>query len=629
LSSERAAFSLGVLTLACAKPQEAVNLVQSLLDAIELWSPESASRTGNLLMKAAVTNTLGTLLAGLGRHEAAVTRIRSAIDLAEKAGDDDMQDRFRGNLAISLEALGEIDEARVMLESALEGYRQRNDPVPIAFGLTGLAAYNIRQFRLDDAEEYATEAIEWATHAGDERLRGIAVNDLGMIAKLRGDYATALERFEEAEQVFDFLGDDAAAVAAAGNRAEVLTALGQLDEAEVILQSTLKTNQHLERLENQAATLLSLASLNRERGNDADAERWLSGARDLSRAIGDSSNEAFALFRLATLKNDLGQFEEAADFAQTALPLVSGKNDALTADLWFQRGRANLSLGYVGRAEEAFREAMVLAERVGATRVVAAATQNLGTCLLLMQRDGEAATAFADARDLWHTLNDENAVAYCAFCESAVRLDAKVAALSDAGHAATDWAERQAAAREMVSLYPELIGMYEQIGALQLVAAFCVSAASTAHFINEDAHAIDWYTRAGSMYRDMGTSERARDAFTRAERLLQYHVNALLQRSQMQDAMPLLLELANVSGQLGHHEAQATAMYNAAIGSIQTNGDYEQARLLASGAADLFAPDSDDAEAARRLAAYCVVELQRGATSRSDAEPSHPDPSPP
>jgi hypothetical protein len=34
----------------------------------------------------------------------------------------------------------------------------------------------------------------------------------------------------------------------------------------------------------------------------------------------------------------------------------------------------------------------------------------------------------------------------------------------------------------MVTLHPDLIGMYEKVGATQLVAGFCVSAASTAAF---------------------------------------------------------------------------------------------------------------------------------------------------
>ena len=178
----------------------------------------------------------------------------------------------------------------------------------------------------------------------------------------------------------------------------------------------------------------------------------------------------------------------------------------------------------------------------------------------------------------------------------------------------------------MFGLYPDLIAMYEQIGAMQLVASFCVSAASTAHFIEEDAHAIDWFTRGGTLYRDIGATDRAVDAFGRAERILQYHVNALLQRSQMEDAMPLLLQLANVSGELGHREAQATAMYNAAIGTIATATDYERARLLATEAADLFDPESASAENARRLAAYCLDEMRRVTGASGEEGAASPGP---
>ena len=51
----------------------------------------------------------------------------------------------------------------------------------------------------------------------------------------------------------------------------------------------------------------------------------------------------------------------------------------------------------------------------------------------------------------------------------------------------------RAAATEMIALYPELIEMYAKIGATQLVAEFCASAASTAKFVGEFDKAGRWY----------------------------------------------------------------------------------------------------------------------------------------
>ena len=63
----------------------------------------------------------------------------------------------------------------------------------------------------------------------------------------------------------------------------------------------------------------------------------------------------------------------------------------------------------------------------------------------------------------------------------------------------------------MIALYPELIEMYAKIGATQLVAEFCSSAASTAKVVGELDKAGRWYRRAADVFRvDRNGGPRAR-----------------------------------------------------------------------------------------------------------------------
>ena len=92
-----------------------------------------------------------------------------------------------------------------------------------------------------------------------------------------------------------------------------------------------------------------------------------------------------------------------------------------------------------------------------------------------------------------------------------MRLDQKIAALSDAGHAARTSSEMRAAATEMIALYPELIEMYAKIGATGLVAEFCSSAASTAKVVGELDKAGRWYQpRSGCVQLDRNGGPSAR-----------------------------------------------------------------------------------------------------------------------
>lgn len=612
LTPTMCALSLTLLISVCAEPQTAARLAAEILKQIEAREAQAAAPSaGLLIMKSQVANALGNLLAGLGRYEEAVHWITLAVDEAEKAGDEDTRDRWLGNLGVNVEALGRIDEATKAYQSALAGYRRRGDPMTLAFGLTSLASHLIRQMRLDEARTLVEEAVECARQAGDERMRGTALNDLGIIAKLKQDYPAALKIFDEIEQLFTRLGNDEAAAAAAGNRGEVLAALGRFDEAEQIQTSVLKVHERLDQRDHQAAACLSLGMLNQLRGDPAAAERWFNRALAIYRDIKDSSNEGFTLYRLASLMSKTERFEEALPLAQAGLPLVAERNPALTADLLAQVGMANLKLGYVVRAADAYRNAIPLFEELGATEPLAAATMNLGTALLLYRSNDEAAAAFVRAAELWQRIGSPENIEYCKQGEATVRLDMRLAALSDAGHAQSDPEKQRAAACEMVRLYPDLIAGYEKISAMQLVAECCATAANTAEFAGELPHAVDWYRQAAMFFANLGLQSRALKALTGGESLLQRWADLLLRRDKPDVAVPVLLQLAEVSGQLGHRESCATAMLNAAICRLATE-QYAEARGLAAQAAPLFAAGSDDAAMAQKVIAKCAGHLGAG-----------------
>lgn len=606
LTPSVSALSLTFVVFACAEPQTAVQLAERVFQALEEQSKARVQpSSGFLLLKAVAANTLGLLLAGLGQHEEAVHWLNTAVDLAETAQDQDTRDRCRGNLAHSLEMLGRIEEAQSAYQSALAGYRKRGEPAPLAFGLSGLAAHLIRQFHLDEARILAEEATQWATKAGDERFRGIALSHLGQIAKLKGDYPTALKLLTEVEELFTRLGNDEAVAAAAGNRGEVLAALGRFDEAERILHAVLRVDERLDRRDNQAANFLSHGTLAELQGDLASAESWFNKALEAFGALKNPLMEAFALYRLASVKTKEGRFEDAILLAETALPRVNGRNAVLTSDLWNAIGTASLKLGRIGRAEEAFRHVHTLTEANGASKPHAAAAMNLGTILLLQQHDTRALTFFVEAAEYWTQVGACKNLEYCKLGEAAVRLDQKIAALSNAGHAARTSSEMRAAATEMIALYPELIEMYAKIGATQLVAEFCASAASTAKFVGELDKAGRWYRRAADVFRSIGLADRARESLDRSEDLLRNWTNALMENGESARALPDVLLLAEVAEQLGHSEMCASALLNAAIIVVRTSQDYARAKALAERSLALLPADSSDVASAQMVISHC------------------------
>ncbi|MEP6495059.1 MAG: tetratricopeptide repeat protein [bacterium] len=611
LGPDICAVSVAFVAAACAEPTTAAAVVEALLTQLDEKGAKTAVPTADqLYMKALAANGLGILLAGLGRHEDAVQWYTVALDMAREIGDPDTRDRCRGNLAASLETLGRVDEARDMYESALAGYRTRGDPAMLAFGLTALASYFIRQRRLDEARAHAEEAIKYAIEAGDERFRGTALSDLGMIAKLRHDYPRALEIFAEVETLFARLGNDDGVAATVGNRSEVLAALGQFDEAERMQLAALAVNERIQRRDNEAATCLSLGELNELRGDAGVAEQWLMRALDAFRSIKDPSNEAFTLFRLSRLKESAGQFDEALELAESALPLVAQRNRAVTFELWNKIGAISLKVGQIERGEHAFRQVIALAHPPGDPKTVAIASQNIGTALLVQQRGDEAVDAFEQAAQNWQLLGDETNLEYCRYCVSTIRLHEQVLVYSGTARTADTPEEQLAAARTADRIYPDLIERYRSIGAVEMCAQFCIAAGSTAQFLGDDDRAVALFRRAATVFQQLGHRRKAGDAMERAEDILKSCMNSLLRDGRMNEAIPILLQLAEVAEQLGDQEVCATANYNAAICLAATTRDYAGIRHLATRAAELFPPGSDDAAVALRLVAHADAEAE-------------------
>ncbi len=604
LSPALCGLSLAFVARACAEPSVALELILAILPAMEQLSASDSQALSTTL--SLVNNAAGILLQGFGRHDEAAERFVKAIETVE---DDDTRDRWRGNLATSFEALGYVAEAKELYVEALAGYRRRSDPSAVAFGLLGYGAFLIRQLELDEAHRLCVEAMDHAKATGDEYMRGTTINLLGLIAKLKADYKDALDLFGQVEHLFARLGDDQAVAAAMSNRGEVLTAQGEYGQAEQVYQQSLAINRRTGRRENEASTYLALGLLERERGNVDAARSWFHQTVELQRGLRNPTNEAFALYRLATLESEAGDRRRAIEIAKEALPLVEKRNPVLEQDLCGLIGRTLLRMGEVAEAEHASRRAVDLAQQRPDQKTLAGLLQNLGLTLLLQQRDEAAATVFDEAAELWNTLSQARERDYCRLCEAAVALDARIAKLSTEGHAFTDVKRQQQAAGEMVTLYPELIAMYQQIGAQQLVAAFQHSAASCARFAGDMARAVEWYGAAGTGFLQLGYTPQAREAFSNCESLLQSWVNTFIRQERLEAALPLLLQLAEVAEHTGNQHSRATALLNAAIITFESQRDWSQAKLLAGQASALLAADSEDHATAQRLIAVCDERL--------------------
>jgi tetratricopeptide (TPR) repeat protein len=101
-------------------------------------------------MECDLRSFLGQSLRQLGEHEASAWQYRAAIAIAETVGDDELLNRLRGNLGLTLTGLGQFDEALTLLREIAEDLRASGN-----YSLAGRAMFNVAHALFQQGERQA------------------------------------------------------------------------------------------------------------------------------------------------------------------------------------------------------------------------------------------------------------------------------------------------------------------------------------------------------------------------------------------------------------------------------------------------------------------------------------------
>jgi SagB-type dehydrogenase family enzyme len=290
-----------------------------------------------------VLERLGRALLLAGNHDAALDRLRQALDVAGRLAPTDSVRRLRctlrSGLGDALRSSGRPDEARRAYLAALE----------IGRGLR------------------------------DSRSQGVDQARLGALALAQGDLAEALERYRESLAALRELKEPAVEAVAWHQLGRLFRQLGDSREADRHYQEAARLREAHGDPEAADPTWTELIELHRDSGRLDEAERWCRRAIEGSRGSGPSLRLARRLLTLADLlRGRSDRLAEARHVAERALALAQGL-DPTAAEGWNAYG----ILGEIQPERAALRE---LARR--APLIVAAAerlgpTPRLGRAVIL------------------------------------------------------------------------------------------------------------------------------------------------------------------------------------------------------------------------------------------------------
>ena len=280
-----------------------------------------------------------------GRPREAREHFESALMALTRPDEAELAAKLLRWIAWALTNEGDPEAALDCLEAGEAVAAANGDEFALASVLNTRAGTLFGLGRLDEAEELFERVQRLAVSVGDLKLEAIAHQNLGTVARIRGDVELALERFKASLASYEALGE--------------VTYVGPL--------------------------LNNIGRLQLEFFDDAEAERTLFRARELCRAQGDRHHLILVEVNRSRVMLRAGEALRALRTAEDARALASETGEEtwlheilLVSGMAHQQlGNPEIALGFLDRAAELCRKreepkvlADVILEQARALRVI-------------------------------------------------------------------------------------------------------------------------------------------------------------------------------------------------------------------------------------------------------------------
>jgi tetratricopeptide (TPR) repeat protein len=180
---------------------------------------------------------LGELHSRRGELPGAVAILEPMLSEARTLGDLSIVANVLGQLARISMWKDENEKAKQLLDEALPIVRQLDDQPALMFVLRQMG--NLMLEDPEVSEPLQLESREIAKELGDVISEGQAVNGLGILAMVRGDYPRSLELFEESLGLFREAGDRSGESMLLGNIGDIQVVAGDFEAARRSLDESL------------------------------------------------------------------------------------------------------------------------------------------------------------------------------------------------------------------------------------------------------------------------------------------------------------------------------------------------------------------------------------------------------
>jgi CHAT domain-containing protein/Tfp pilus assembly protein PilF len=300
-----------------------------------------------------------------GKPELAAAAYREALPLLERSGEPARLAEAEWRLGQALGEIGDLRQARTVLERAAERFHAQGDELGQARALNDLG--DLRRTLGETLEALAAHerALALYRRLGNLSGTGTSLNDAGLVLETRGDLQGAIERYQQALALWRRLGARPSEAATLENLGSLYSLLGYDREALDLLERSLELVPQ-DRPTQRSSALVALGWAEYLAGRPERALERYQAALALAGRSGSRMAEAGIWDRRGTALRVLHRYPEAAGSYARALELSRAAGSGLgEGHTLANLGWLDLESGAIARGRERLARAAQLLARSG------------------------------------------------------------------------------------------------------------------------------------------------------------------------------------------------------------------------------------------------------------------------
>jgi tetratricopeptide (TPR) repeat protein/transcriptional regulator with XRE-family HTH domain len=310
-----------------------------------------------------------------------------------------------------LRSRGHWDRAAAQYQTALRAARRAGDLPGQAGALDELGLLQQLTGDYPAATATLTQAVALYRDLGDQPGQAYALNHLGLVQSEAGDWPAAMASHERALALARDAGDPLAEAVSLTDLALVQQLTGDFEPAAAGYQRALTLFRTIGSQFDEADVLCELGGVQRQTGDYAAATASQRQALELFRRIGDRLGQGWGLDELGLVQQLTGDYPAAAASTAEAIELFRdlGSRHGLAMAL-NSRGELSARTSAAEEARRYHREALAIARELGAPPVEARSLAGIGRSLL-PGSPAEAAGYLRDALAIFQRVGSPDAKA--------------------------------------------------------------------------------------------------------------------------------------------------------------------------------------------------------------------------